>query len=273
MDFPVYSLCRDAKAMVGHHKPLDQAISQVLISKLILPCFDLHLFHGLVCLISYCLNDKSWEAETFSLQMHVQFLFEYFAKELFFILYVGDLKCLIVGEWIAIQYCYHPQRPTGDVIGYQATGKRGSKSGPCWLNLFWFVFLRLKNAPEVHYDNSISCRWSIVCAATHYSSHRVVALKQLLDSNAKFKVKEAEERQIRMELDLQQQQATAKISQLQMEGNAQVSLFVHCQSQCLILQMQLHYPFSAHLLSCYKFSRHSLPSHKFCLIMLTAVRF
>lgn len=34
MDFPVYSLCRDAKAMVGHHKPLDQAISQVLISKL-----------------------------------------------------------------------------------------------------------------------------------------------------------------------------------------------------------------------------------------------
>jgi hypothetical protein len=51
-----------------------------------------------------------------------------------------------------------------------------------------------------------------------------VALKQLLDSNAKFKVKEAEERQIRMELDLQQQQATAKISQLQMEGNAQVSL-------------------------------------------------
>jgi hypothetical protein len=30
--------------------------------------------------------------------MHVQFLFEYFAKELFFILYVGDLKCLIVGE-------------------------------------------------------------------------------------------------------------------------------------------------------------------------------
>jgi hypothetical protein len=64
-----------------------------------------------------------------------------------------------------------------------------------------------------------------------------VALKQLLDSNAKFKVKEAEERQIRMELDLQQQQATAKISRLQMEGNAQVSLFAHCQSQCLILQI------------------------------------
>ncbi|CAM6075840.1 unnamed protein product [Sphagnum tenellum] len=74
---------------------------------------------------------------------------------------------------------------------------------------------------EVKQEAHISCRWSIVCAATHYSSHEVVALKQLLDSNAKFKVKEAEERQIRMELDLQQQQATAKISQLQMEGNAQ----------------------------------------------------
>ncbi|CAN5972181.1 unnamed protein product [Sphagnum jensenii] len=74
--------------------------------------------------------------------------------------------------------------------------------------------------------------------------HRVVALKQLLDSNAKFKVKEAEERQIRMELDLQQQQATAKISQLQMEGNAQNDISV--QEVKAIMELRLREQVQAH---------------------------
>ncbi|KAH9559187.1 hypothetical protein CY35_06G044700 [Sphagnum magellanicum] len=75
-------------------------------------------------------------------------------------------------------------------------------------------------------------------------SHRVVALKQLLDSNAKFKVKEAEERQIRMELDLQQQQANAKISQLQMEGNAQNEMSV--QEVKAIMESRLREQVQAH---------------------------
>ncbi|CAK9228578.1 unnamed protein product, partial [Sphagnum troendelagicum] len=74
--------------------------------------------------------------------------------------------------------------------------------------------------------------------------HEVVALKQLLDSNAKFKVKEAEERQIRMELDLQQQQATAKISQLQMEGNAQNEISV--QEVKAIMESHLREQVQAH---------------------------
>ncbi|CAK9229715.1 unnamed protein product [Sphagnum troendelagicum] len=68
--------------------------------------------------------------------------------------------------------------------------------------------------------------------------------KELLDSNAKFKVKEAEERQIRMELDLQQQQATAKISQLQMEGNAQNDISV--QEVKAIMELRLREQVQAH---------------------------